>query len=83
MTVEVLCFAGCPNAPAALALVRRCMAKLGVEVGVVVRDGDYPSPSVRVDGRDVVNEPVAAERACRLDLPTEEHVMTALREAMR
>jgi hypothetical protein len=81
--VEVFYTAGCPHAAAAVALVRACAARLGVDIALVERDGDHPSPSVRVDGRDVMGEPVAAGPACRLDRPTRERVMAALGAAAR
>lgn len=82
LIVEVLHFAGCPNAADTLALVRRCVARLGLATAVVERDGDHPSPTVLVNGRDVMGEPATAERACRLDVPTEAHIMSALTAAL-
>ena len=79
MTVEVIYFAGCPHAESARALVRRCVAGVGIDVAVIEREDDFPSPTVRVDGRDVMGDPPMSGRACRLDLPTEERVMAALR----
>lgn len=81
MTVEVLFASGCPNAAGALALVRRCLEQLGLDADLVSREGDYPSPTVRVDGEDVMGAPPAWERGCRLDLPTEERVLRALAQA--
>ncbi len=79
--VEVLFSGGCPHAAEALALVRRCLARLGLPDELVAREGDYPSPTVRVNGRDVMGAPPAWESGCRLDLPTEERVLRALAEA--
>ncbi len=81
MTVEVLYFTGCPHAARAVASVRACLARLGLEVAVIERDGDHPSPTVRVNGRDVMGEPQTRGRACRLDVPTDEDIMSALRAA--
>jgi hypothetical protein len=82
--VELLQFEGCPLAPAALQLVRRCLIALGVPGLVLVRVGDYPSPTVLVNGTDVMG--AAAElssgRVCRLDVPTPERVLAALRAAL-
>ncbi len=47
----------------------------------VERDGDYPSPTVKVNGLDVMGDPATSARACRLDVPTEERVIGALRRA--
>jgi hypothetical protein len=63
VVIEVLYVEHCPNFPAALALVQRVAAKLGLDVQVrTTMIGDqaaaerarFPgSPTVRVDGRDV------------------------------
>jgi hypothetical protein len=83
VTVEVLFLRGCPHAAAARAMVERCVARLGLAVEVAAREGDYPSPTVMVDGVDVMGAPAGADPVCRLDLPTEERVMSALAEALR
>lgn len=69
--VEVLTFAGCPNAEPALALVERISTELGIDADVQtieVGDADQAdqlrflgSPSIRVNGRDV--EPGADDRS--------------------
>src|SRR5512132_4678510 len=63
LVIEVLSVEHCPNFPAALALVQRVAAKLGLDLQVRTTPiGDqaaaertrFPgSPTVRVDGRDV------------------------------
>ena len=82
MTVEVLYFSGCPNAAPALELVRRCVARLGLQIHVVEHDGNHASPTVRVNGIDVMGAPSTLELSCRIDVPTEERVCAALRRAM-
>lgn len=79
MTIDILYFEGCPNAPAAFDLVRDLVRELGVDAEVrevEVRSKEEAehlrflgSPSVRVDGIDV--EPAAGSRtdyafACRM-----------------
>ena len=81
LIVEVLFSRGCPHAGETMALVRRCLERLGLPLEVVAREGDFPSPTVRVNGRDVMGPPSAGERACRLDRPTEDRVLFALCEA--
>jgi hypothetical protein len=66
MKVEVLYVAECPSHPAAVKLVRDILAAEGVEAKVhevLVRDEGMASelrfagsPTVRIDGRDVVGE---------------------------
>jgi hypothetical protein len=76
--IEILYFEGCPNYPAALAMVERVVEELGCDaevetVNVASEDAQrlrfLGSPSVRVDGYDI--EPGADERssfqlACRI-----------------
>jgi hypothetical protein len=84
MRVELLQYEGCPLAPAALQLVRRCLIALGVPDPVLVRVGDYPSPTVLVNGTDVMSaaDKLSRARVCRLDVPTRERVSAALRAAL-
>jgi hypothetical protein len=66
--VELLWWEGCPSYPQALAELREAMDQLGVDpAGVEVleipseeeaaRDGFVGSPTIRIDGRDVVPPP--------------------------
>ena len=84
MRVELLHFEGCPSAPAAHRLVRHCLIALGIPDPVLVRVGDGPSPTVLVNGTDVMHP--AAElsdvRVCRIDVPSRERVLAALRAAI-
>ena len=82
LRVEVLTFAGCPHAAAAVALVRRCAERLGLEIDLVERDAPGASPRILVEGRDVSGETETEARACRLEVPAEDAVMAALGSAM-
>lgn len=82
MLVEHLINRGCPNAAASRALLIECLTALGVTEAIVERVGAYPSPSVRVDGVDVMRpDQPPTELCCRLDVPTRAAVMAALRRA--
>ena len=81
--VEVLHHAGCPLFAPVLELVRECVRELAVNVIISDRVARYPSPTVLVDGRDVMGvtgDGMPAD-ACRLDTPTRERVAEALRFA--
>jgi hypothetical protein len=83
MRVELFQFEGCPLAPAAYRLVRQCLIALGIPGPVLVRVGDWPSPTVLVNGTDVMR-PVAelsTASMCRTDVPTRERVLAALEAA--
>jgi hypothetical protein len=77
--IEILQVPGCPHVDAVREVVRRALDRCGLECVVGERVGDYPSPTLLIDGRDVTGRPPAARgAACRLDLPTEEEVLAAL-----
>lgn len=79
MRVEFLTCQGCPNAVAARQLLKDCLAEAGIEVHVVDRLGAYPSPSVLIDGIDVMQPgEVVDGHACRVELPTRERILAAL-----
>lgn len=81
MLIEVLSSPGCPHAVAAKKTVADCLAALGINVPITERVGRYPSPTVLIDGIDVMRPEVGAAigDACRLDLPTPHRVLDALR----
>ncbi|HET6213517.1 MAG TPA: MerR family DNA-binding protein, partial [Micromonosporaceae bacterium] len=81
-SIELLLAPGCPHADGARNLLSRCLDRLGLDVPVLERTGDYPSPTVLVDGVDVMTQARGRRtmQACRLDLPTAERIETALRE---
>jgi len=84
LRVELLTTPGCTNADGARALVDACLARLGLDVAVVERVGDYPSPTVLVNGVDVMTpgREVTLTPACRLDLPTAPRLLRALHIAV-
>ena len=83
MNVELLLSPGCPNTAAARAVLAECRDRLGLDIPVRERVGDFPSPTILVDGVDVMTDltGVAPARACRLDLPTTPRVLAALRRS--
>lgn len=81
MRVELLANPGCPHVEATRELLRDCLAVLDLDAQITDRVGHYASPTVLVDGIDVMGRPTpsAAEHACRLDLPTRPRLLAALR----
>jgi len=78
MRIELLSVADCPNVDRVRELLRTCLGSRRMRVDVVERVGDFPSPTVLVDGVDVTGTPVETGARCRLDLPTEEQILAAL-----
>lgn len=80
MDVELLLAPQCPNAAAARSVLTACLRQLALDIPVRERTGDYPSPTILVDGVDVMTARRGApwQQACRLDVPTAARVLAAL-----
>jgi hypothetical protein len=83
MRVELLHHAGCRSVHAVHELVLDCLRSLAIPALVDLRVGDYPSPTLLIDGTDVMGpttpaSPLTAGSACRRDIPTRERVLAAL-----
>lgn len=83
MDVELLLVPDCPHASAARALLAECADRLGLRLAVRERVGEYPSPTILVDGIDVMTGAAGTPHTavCRLDVPAEPQVLAALRAA--
>jgi len=76
--IEVLHTPGCPHVDEARSLLRTCLAELRLELSIQEREGDYPSPTILVNGIDVMGRTDIQGAMCRLDLPTRDRVLAAL-----
>jgi len=78
--VELRWVPACPNVDRVRRELLVVLAELDLTVDVKEQVGDYPSPTVVVDGLDVVtHEAPRAGPSCRLDLPTHAQLIDALR----
>lgn len=76
--IEVLHTPDCPHVGQAQALLRSCLAELHIDTAVQEREGSYASPTILVNGVDVMGRTDIHGAACRLDLPTRDRVLAAL-----
>jgi hypothetical protein len=78
--VELFVAPDCRHAGAARELVARCVEQAAVAVSVREHVGDFASPTILVDGMDVMTgaDGSPASQACRLDLPTQQRLLAAL-----
>jgi hypothetical protein len=83
MRIELRTAPGCPNAEPARTVVANCLTALGIDVPLIELVGHYPSPTILIDGVDVMrpNSGPADGDACRLDMPTRQRVLAALQGA--
>jgi hypothetical protein len=79
MKIELLHVPDCPHVDAARALLSECLTELQLEVPVADKEGAYPSPTILINGIDVMGAPALMAAACRLDIPTKARLLVALR----
>jgi phytanoyl-CoA hydroxylase len=81
--VQLLSVPDCPLVDRVRAALRHALSQSGINAAVQECVGAYPSPTVLIDGRDVVTgEPPASQACCRLDLPTAEDILAALHKRL-
>jgi hypothetical protein len=77
--LQILQVADCPLVGRLVDEVRACFTNCGVREQVEIVVGDYPSPTLVVDGVDVsTGRPVQGGPCCRLDLPSSEQICDAV-----
>lgn len=77
--VQILHVPDCPLVDQLRAEVASTLEQVAPHLELCLLVGDYPSPTLVVDGLDVTTgAPVSGEPRCRLDLPTPEQIHQAL-----
>ena len=81
MRIELLTAPDCPHAASARQVITDCLTCLGIDAPIIDRVGRYPSPTVLINGVDVMRPDagVPIGDACRLDLPTPQRILDAVR----
>jgi hypothetical protein len=80
--IQLLHVPDCPHVEQARQLLHDCLRDLDMtSVAVVDREGNFPSPSILVNGVDVMGAQSMDSPSCRLDVPTRERIMSALNPA--
>jgi hypothetical protein len=79
--VQLLSVSDCPLVRRVRSTLENCLAQTHIDAVVEELVGDYNSPTLLVNGFDVTGRPRAPEgqMSCRLDLPSEEQILAALR----
>jgi hypothetical protein len=81
--IQLLHVPDCPLVEQVRATLSSSLAKANVQVVIEELEGPYASPTLVIDGVDVTGRSLAAGPACRLDLPTEHQVLSALSSSNR
>lgn len=77
--VELRYVPRCPHTDAARALLKDCLTELKLDLAVEYNEDEYPSPTILVNGKDVMGAPSSQAPAYRLDVPTKQRLLAALR----
>jgi hypothetical protein len=83
LQVQILCVPDCPLVARVRAALRRGLAAAHASAVIEEVEGPYPSPTVLIDRVDVTGRALPAHPMCRLDLPTDDQLVGAIRAASR
>jgi hypothetical protein len=78
IAITILHVPDCPNVETLRKAVERALTTLNLSASVEEIEGRYPSPTLLVNGIDVIPRPGPIEAVCRLDLPTDAQILDAL-----
>lgn len=81
MKIQLLHVHGCDNLENARELLHSTLTELGLDIRIEEREGAYASPTILIDGSDVMGRPDAVGPSCRLDVPTHERLVVAVQAA--
>lgn len=77
--IQLLQVEDCPLVGDVIVDLESCLAALDLNEPVEVLVGDYPSPTLLIDGLDVTTgQPVTGQPQCRLDRPSRDQILAAL-----
>lgn len=79
--VEIRSAPDCPLVDQVRATLDRALARANTRAEIEDLVGDYASPTLVIDGRDVTGRPLDQPSCCRLDLPSEDDVVAALQRS--
>lgn len=76
--VQLLHVADCPLVGKLRTMIQRALARSGLHAEIEELEGPFPSPTLLIDAVDATGRNAGSEPSCRLDLPSEEQILTAL-----
>lgn len=82
MRIQLLHVPDCPMVNQLRTRLHRCLHQAGISMMVEETEGPYPSPTLLIDGVDVATgDPPPSGACCRLDLPTDTQILSALQDS--
>jgi hypothetical protein len=82
VTVEWRAVPDCPNLAATRERLAACLIEAGLPSTTIERIGDFPSPSVLIDGIDVTGADPDGPPMCVIRPPTADQIRAALQRAL-
>jgi hypothetical protein len=82
LQISILHVPDCPSIGRVRETVQMALRSVGATAVVEEVEGEYPSPTLLIDGVTVDGYPLGSDPACRINLPTHEEIATAIRAAL-
>jgi hypothetical protein len=78
LAIRILHVPHCPNVGTVRDLVQQALRALDLSATIEEAEGPYPSPTLVINGVDVIPRADTIDASCRLDLPSEAQILDAL-----
>ena len=82
LQISILHVPDCPSIGRVRETLQMVLRRVGATAIVEEVEGEYPSPTLLIDGVTVAGYPLGSDPACRINLPTIEEIATAVSAAL-
>ena len=82
LRISILHVRDCPSIGRVRDTLQVALRRVGATAVVEEVEGEYPSPTLLIDGDTVDGYPLGSDPACRINLPTDEEITTVIRAAV-
>jgi len=82
LQISILHVPDCPSIGRVRETLQMVLRRVGATAIVQEVEGEYPSPTLLIDGVTVAGYPLGSVPACRIHLPTYEEIAIAIRSAL-
>ena len=82
LQISILHVPDCPSIGRVRDTLQVALRRVGATAVVEEVEGEYPSPTLLIDGDTVDGYPLGSDPACRINLPTDEEITTVIRAAV-
>ena len=82
LRISILHVPDCPLISRVRETVEVALKNLGAAAAIEEIEGEYPSPTLLIEGVEIAGYPLGSDPACRINLPTIEEIATAVSAAL-